>query len=384
MTWTDKDTQGTIRTLRIAVVPREASNPYQELLYAELRQRNVKVSYLGALTPSGTVNLALMPMELIVRRLIGTRLVHFHWSYSFRFLGTQRFPILRRVSQAWFLLFLWIIRVTGMRLVWTAHNVLPHHPVLADDRYARLRLVAACDLVIAHSSATLEKLAELDIKPRNSIVIPHGRYLPNPSTEALRVPGSAPGPRRLLFFGKVEEYKGVQNLIVAFGALSEAANAHLMIAGECNDKTLISALKALAHSLPDRVTLRLSRVPEEQVSTVLEWADVVLLPYRHITTSGSGVLALSHGRPLVIPDLPGLADLPEAAVLRYDGTTEGLKHALQEVLSVSASTLGDMSAAAYKYSATLSWSEIGDRTLGEMAKLFQRLRTAAKVVTYSS
>ena len=52
---------------------------------------------------------------------------------------------------------------------------------------------------------------------------------------------------------------------------------------------------------------------------MLAAADVVVLPFRRVTTSGSAMLALSHGRPLIVPDLPGLADLPDEAVLRYDG-----------------------------------------------------------------
>ena len=63
-----------------------------------------------------------------------------------------------------------------MRLVWTAHNVLPLAPVFADDLRARRRLVAACDLVIAHSKATLDQLADQGIVPRRSAIIPHGPF----------------------------------------------------------------------------------------------------------------------------------------------------------------------------------------------------------------
>jgi hypothetical protein len=54
--------------------------------------------------------------------------------------------------------------------------VLPVTPVFEDDLAARRRLVAACDLVIAHSQATLDQLAELGIAPQRSVVIPHGPF----------------------------------------------------------------------------------------------------------------------------------------------------------------------------------------------------------------
>ena len=95
----------------------------------------------------------------------------------------------------------------------------------------------------------------------------------------------------------------------------------------------------------------------------------MVLPYRRITTSGSGVLALCHGRPLVVPDLPGLAELPDDAVVRYDGTAQGLAGALAGIILADASVLAKMSSAAYAYCAATGWSEIAEKTLREMTAL---------------
>ena len=357
--------------LRIAVVPLETNNPYQELLYSGMRAQGAEVCYLGTITRSATLNQLLMPAELLARRLAGTRLVHLHWTYGFGTRWSHRFPILRRIMQGWFLFFLWTTRALDMRFVWTAHNVLPMYPVFADDRYVRGRIIAASDLVIAHSRATLDRLAELGMPPRKAAVIPHGQYVPSASPEALRVPGSTPGPRQVLFFGRVESYKGIDDLIAAFEALPGTVNAHLTVAGECPDEELSTALSALVRRLPERVSIRLERVPDKRVTALLESADIVVLPYRQSTTSGSAVLALSHGRPLVIPNLPGLAELPDDAAFRYDGTVAGLAHELTEALHADEMTLANMSSAAYKYCAALSWPEIADRTFNEMAKLFR-------------
>jgi hypothetical protein len=94
----------------------------------------------------------------------------------------------------------------------------------------------------------------------------------------------------------------------------------------------------------------------------------VVLPYRKITTSGSGVLALSHGRPLIVPDLPGLAELPDDAVVRYDGTAGGLSGVLASIILADAAVLAKMSSAAYEYCAAMSWSQIAERTLAEIAR----------------
>ncbi len=95
-------------------------------------------------------------------------------------------------------------------------------------------------------------------------------------------------------------------------------------------------------------------------------ADVVVLPFRQVTTSGSAELALSHARPLIVPDLPGLADLPGDAVLRYDGSVAGLTDALADLARADRSRLAAMSAAASAYSAQVSWHDIAVATLSAM------------------
>lgn len=354
--------------MRILVLPREDTNPYQELLYGEMRRRGARITYLGELTTSHTLNLLLLPLETAVRRLGGARVVHLHWVYAFGLYGSDRSAAIRGTAEAWFTAWLWVLRLLRMRLVWTAHNVLPQSPVFADDIRGRRRLVAACDLVIAHSRATLEQFAGLGIMPRRSVVIPHGPFTETAGSGRLRTPGDGEQSRQFLFFGKIRPYKGVDTLLEALAALPPELDAHLTVAGECGDISAAAELAALASRSRGRVTLRLEWISEEEASRLLHLADAVVLPYRKITTSGSGMLALCHGCPLIVPDLPGLAEFPDDAVIRYDGTSQGLGSALASVITADASVLAKMSSAAYAYCATTGWSEIAERTLAEIAR----------------
>jgi glycosyltransferase involved in cell wall biosynthesis len=354
--------------MKILVLPREETNPYQELLYGEMRRRGARITYLASLTPSHTLNVLLLPLEMAVRRCGGARVVHLHWVYAFSLLASPKSALVRRATAAWFALWLRIMRPLGLRLVWTAHNVLPVTPVFDDDLGARRRLVAACDLVIAHSQATLDQLAALEIPVRRGVVIPHGPFTVAAPPEVLRAPGDGDGPRELLFFGKIRPYKGVDILLKAFAALPPDYDVHLTVAGECGDSAQRDELAELAGRSGNRVLLQLDRVPEHEVTRLLERADAMVLPYRQITTSGSGMLALCHGRPLVVPDLPGLAELPDDAVIRYDGTEAGLAAALAAIVTADASVLQKMSSAADLYCASTTWSEIAEKTLFEMAE----------------
>ncbi|GAA3211433.1 glycosyltransferase [Nonomuraea helvata] len=339
--------------MKVLVFPRD-SNPYQDLLYGELRGIGVRVHYLGELTSSHTLNLLLLPAELAVRRLAGARIVHLHWVWKFALPGGAR---MRRPAQLWFAAVLGIVRLLGLRLVWTAHNVLPHRPVFADDAAARRTLVRHCDLVIAHHSAALDRLAALGAVPSRAAVIPHGPFPAPP----LPPPGGSGEPRTFLFFGRIEPYKGVEDLLAAFTTLPGGLDVRLVIAGSCPDAALAARLEASAAD-DDRIDLRLGRVRDEDVARLFAEGDVVVLPFREITTSGSALLALAHGRPLIVPALPALAGLPAAALAGYRDGVTGLTAALRMAAGWDAATLASMSEAALEHVNGVGWTEIARAT----------------------
>lgn len=345
--------------MKILVFPRDP-NPYQRLLYTEMERLGVQVRYLGQLTPSRTLNILLLPLELALGRVRGARIVHLHWVFGFGLPGGDRFRAVRRLAQAWFALWLRAAGLLRLRLVWTAHNVLPHSPVFADDAAARRTLVRHCDLVLAHSPAALAGLGELGAVPSRTLLVRHGPMGPS-SLATLRVPGSGGGPREFLFFGKVARYKGIEELLAAVDDLPTATAARFTVVGQCDDPDLRARLAAAAN-----VCLRLEHVPEPEVPGVLASADIVVLPFRQVTTSGSAELALSHARPLIIPDRPGLASLPADAVVRYDGSVRGLTAAIVELAGADEVRLAAMSSAAAGYTAQASWGEIAQVTVSAM------------------
>lgn len=354
--------------MKVMVFPRE-TNPYQDLLYGEMRRLGVTATYVGELTSIHTLNLLLMPFEVAARRMAGARVLHVHWVFTFVFPGARRFAVLRWVAQLWFLVLLRICRMIGVHLVWTAHNVLPHEQVFGDDISARRALVEASDLVLAHSQSSLDELAALGAVVRRSAIIRHGPFGSRRCAELSRTPGSCGGPRRFLFFGFVREYKGVDDLLAAFAALPEDVAAHLTVAGRCDDPSLLSRLRELARGGGANVDLRFEHVPADEVSQLLSAADVVVLPFRRGTTSGSAMLALAHGRPLIVPNLTAFADIPDRAVLRYDGGVTALAAALVRLARADNDTLASMSAAARGYAFQTTWQDIAERTTSGMLSI---------------
>jgi glycosyltransferase involved in cell wall biosynthesis len=354
--------------MKVMVFPRE-TNPYQDLLYGEMQRLGVAASYVGELTSIHTLNLLLMPLEVAARRLAGARVLHVHWVFTFALPGAQRFAVMRWAAQIWFLVLLRVCRLIGVHLVWTAHNVLPHERVFGDDVSARRALVRASDLVLAHSQSTLDELAALDAVARRNAIIRHGPFGSKRFTELSRTPGSGGGPRQFLFFGFVREYKGVDDLLAAFAALPEDVAAHLTIAGRCDDPDLRSHLRELARRGRPDVLLRLEHVPADEVSHLVAAADVVVLPFRRASTSGSAMLALSYGRPLIVPNLTAFAELPDQAIVRYDGGVTALTAALVRLAHTDSDTLAAMSAAAHDYAFQTTWQDIAERTTSEIVSV---------------
>ena len=104
----------------------------------------------------------------------------------------------------------------------------------------------------------------------------------------------------------------------------------LLICGKPLPKKLGRELEARAAADP-RIVLRLERIPEGDLSGILRAADAVVLPFRDILTSGSAILALSHGRPVIAPAMGCLPEtLPADATILYEpDARDGLRDALR-------------------------------------------------------
>jgi glycosyltransferase involved in cell wall biosynthesis len=345
--------------MKVLVLPRD-SNPYQGLLYRELHRLGVRIRYVGELTSSQTLNLLLLPLELVALRVGGWRLLHLHWVFGFSFPWARRGG--RLAGQLWFGLVLVTCRVIGTRIAWTAHNVLPHDRVFASDLVARRWLVRASSLVVVHDVTALEQLKGLGMVPRRCVVIAPGGYGSGAGARALGPAGSGTLPWTLLFFGKIHPYKGVEDLLMAVAGLDPGVRLRVVVAGACADQALRERLQKLAAAGDGRVELRLGHVPDDELIQLLESSDGVVLPYRTVTTSSSVLLAFEHARPVLVPDLPAFGNLEGAGVRRYDQTIEGLHRSLVQFAALTPSALARASAAAAAQAPEQTWATAAQAT----------------------
>jgi glycosyltransferase involved in cell wall biosynthesis len=163
------------------------------------------------------------------------------------------------------------------------------------------------------------------------------------------------------FVGAIRGYKGVGELLEAFASSGDLGqDARLLIFGKPLPARVGRDLEERAAADP-RIVLRLERIPEEDLSRVLRAADVVVLPFRDILTSGSAILALSHGRPVVVPALGCLPEtLPADAAILYDpDDPDALTDALHRAAGVDLPAMGIRARA---WADGLDWGPIAAET----------------------
>ncbi|MDQ2780917.1 MAG: glycosyltransferase family 4 protein [Actinomycetota bacterium] len=151
-------------------------------------------------------------------------------------------------------------------------------------------------------------------------VVPHGPYdHVNPETPAVPRVSSPDTPFNVLFFGTIRPYKGLEDLVDAFGALPAEAQErmHLTIVGETWEGWT-GPLESVATSpARDRITVVNRYVTDAEAREHFAAADAVVLPYRRSSASGPLHMAMSAGLPTVVTSVGGLVD----AAGDYEGVT---------------------------------------------------------------
>jgi glycosyltransferase involved in cell wall biosynthesis len=365
---------GRPRRLAVLAAPRD-DNPYQELLYGELRKAGVRVRYEEGPTASQSLNVALAPAMLARYRLAGYTVLHLHWVFQFSLPSARSQRWARRAMQSWFAFYLRTASWLGFTVVWTAHDLAPHEPVFADDRRAHKDLAARADLVIALSPASAEELSRQGARAVR--VVPFGAYgkptlSPSARAEARHALGWRPEECVVVHFGKLLPYKGADTLLRAAHLLPPASGVRVVVAGACRDQGYAELLRTLAHDL-GRADLRLERLSDEEMGTFLLGADLAAFPFREVTNSSSLLNAQCYGLPVLIPDLPGLRDFPERSVLRYDGSAHGLAKALEGFVRLTPEERRRIGESARAYATSADWPTVATMTL----EAFQEA-TAAK------
>jgi glycosyltransferase involved in cell wall biosynthesis len=190
-----------------------------------------------------------------------------------------------------------VILTRGYRTVFTVHDPSQHpgyRPLTRTEAWAFNQWYRRADRLVVHGDALADELAEI-VGGARATVIPHGA---SPRLEPLPPPDSP----AVLFFGRLEQYKGIEVLVEAMRHVWKVRpEVALTVAGAGPAARLVPQ--------DPRITLRAEYVPENELDDLLSDASLVVLPYTQASQSGVGVLAIAAGVPVVVSDLGALPDL---------------------------------------------------------------------------
>jgi glycosyltransferase involved in cell wall biosynthesis len=206
-----------------------------------------------------------------------------------------------------------LLMAASLRRTRTPYAVVVHdadlHP---GDRHAwqmilQRRLVAGAAATVALSRHVGDRLvAQCLVPPARLVLAEHPPLAYAPAAPPPRAHG---GPLRLLFFGRLLPYKGLDLLADTIAALGPA-NIELRVAGEGDNTPELARLAGLPGT-----TVENRWVPEGEIGALLAWADALVLPYREASQSGVAATALAAGRYVIATNVGGIPEQLRAAPL---------------------------------------------------------------------
>jgi len=274
-------------------------------------------------------------------------------------------------------LFFIIARIFNLKIVYTAHNILPHEDSEKQAkgmRFAFSIIYKYSRKIVVHSQYSKDRLISLFGVPEKKIsIIYHGDYLfmrqkEMTQKEARKILGIAEDKKVILQFGAIREYKGLDTLIYAFKIFSQANDkAVLLVVGKpiriniSNYKKFIKELH-----LEEKIILKDYYIPLEEVGVYFFAADIVVLPYTEIDMSGSLQLAYAFGKPVLASRSGSFSEMVEDGRNGYlfsSGDTEVLAELLRKVISdealLKAMGVRSREIAEEKF----GWGKIAEKTL---------------------
>jgi glycosyltransferase involved in cell wall biosynthesis len=156
------------------------------------------------------------------------------------------------------------------------------------------------DKYVILSKKFTQDLINRGIKEQNIIHIPHANYFYYVSEPKSR---SFKFHNRILFFGRILEYKGLDILLQAMKiVVKRMPDIKLVIAGDGD----ISAYQKDILELNENIELHNQWIAAEDVKRYFENIDIVILPYIQASQSGIISLAYSFSKPIIASNVGAL------------------------------------------------------------------------------
>jgi glycosyltransferase involved in cell wall biosynthesis len=221
------------------------------------------------------------------------------------------------------------LRRTGVPYAVVVHDADPH----PGDRYPlqlflQRLLVRRADALVILSDHVENRLRAQGLLTTSPII---RSTLPQPPIPGLPPVRAHGGPFRLLSFGRLLAYKGLDLLAGALAQLLPGLPMEVRVVGQGPEGPELAALRRIPG-----VTVENRWVPEAEIPQLLAWADGLVLSHREASQSGVAAAALAARRYLVATRVGGLAEQAagDASAVLCDVSADSLAQALRHTLTL--------------------------------------------------
>ncbi len=194
------------------------------------------------------------------------------------------------------------LRRIGVPFLVVVHDAEPHpgDGLPLQMPLQRLLMRRATGLVALSTHVRDRLLADGQVRPDRLILSNHPpRSFGPPPPPAM----AHDGPIRLLCFGRLLPYKGLDLLADAIRLLGPRNDFVLRVVGQGPESAELSALRALPG-----VSVENRWVPEGEIAGLLAWSDAMLLSHREASQSGGAAAAIAARRWVVATRVGGLVE----------------------------------------------------------------------------
>lgn len=348
-------------SLTVAMYPSYSRSKYTDILADALEEEEITVQQIPV-----------DPLFGLLKQTLFTDsrpdVLHLHWADANL---THQSTWKAIIKASVFLFQLSILRIMGISIVWTVHNVFQHErQAVQVERIGRhLLLRTLVSQAIVHCDAAKKRLIKEYRLPekceRKMTSIPHGNFIDNYSSEltAAKARDQFGFDDEVVFcyFGQIRRYKQVPRIISSYkAAFDESDSTRLLVVGKPKSDELKQEVTATVGERRDISTV-LKFVPEDNISRYMLASDVLVHAHSDIFASGSVVMGASFSLPNIVPRIGCLPMLvPDEGGLLYDPSTKtGLQSALQEAVNRDLKEMGQKSR---KHIAKFDWETITSET----------------------
>lgn len=282
-----------------------------------------------------------------------------------------------------------MLKIFRKKVIYTMHNKQPHD--LKHNKYALKLMKKLClqsVAIVGLCPDTLEVVQQIAPQACAKVkVIPHPNYIRNytlTNFENLKARFNFTSENLvLLYMGLLRPYKNIELLIKIVNELNNE-KIRLLIAGEPFNGEYCDELLRCAQGNPN-IVFDFRYVPDDEIVSYYNTADLVVLPYHKESSLNSGVVYLSFSlkKTVICPDIGSINMIPDKSFVysyHYDTDAEHedtLSKVFMKAVSdfeTNPNILRQKGEAAYKYVSEEHSMEIVEQKYAELYATIMKSR----------